>query len=69
MTVFLPLIHVVMSDVLNVVSMRGVRASVAERPRGGSALLFGGIGKDMVGAKPQQKGDETEMVENKTLCS
>jgi hypothetical protein len=53
MTVFRPLMYVVISGVRKVVSMRGVRASVAERPRGGwAALLFGGIGRDMIGVEP-----------------
>jgi len=69
MIFFLPLIHVVMSGVLNVVSMRGVRASVAERPRGGSALLFGGIGRDMTGVKPKQTGNEAEAIEKAMFSS
>ena len=49
MTVFRPLIYVVISGVLYVDWIRGVRASVAESPRALAALLVGGDGNDMVG--------------------
>jgi hypothetical protein len=59
MIVSRPLMYVVMSGVLNVVSMRGVSALVAERPRGGFARLFGGIGKDMTGVRLEQESNGT----------
>jgi len=49
MTVFRPLIYVVISGVLYVDRTRGVRALVAESPRALAALLVGGDGNDMVG--------------------
>jgi len=49
MTVLRPLIYVVISGVLYVDRIRGVRASVAESPRALAALLVGGDGNDMVG--------------------
>jgi hypothetical protein len=45
--VFLLLIYVVMFGVVYVDLIRGVRASLAEGARGGSAAVLGGVGSDI----------------------